>query len=390
MSHILIFVFIPFIHAQSVERSNEAIVHVSSSEELRRALAEAGPGTTIQLRPGTYRGGVHASGLAGAPGRPIVIEAAEPDQPPVFEGGGNSIHLSSPSHVELRGLVLTGATGNGLNIDDGGSFDTPAQHIVLKDLVVQDVGPQGNRDGIHLSGVVDFRVEGCTVERWGRGGSAIDMVGCHQGEIVFSTFRHEEDASNANGVQAKGGSTAIVVKHCRFEHAGGRALNVGGSNGMAYFRPEPKGFEAKDITVEDCTIIGSLAPVAFIGVDGAVVQHNTIYRPRRWALRILQETHRPDFVPSRNGQFTDNIIAFRFDEMVLPINVGGGTAPETFTLERNVWYCLDDPARSRPRLPIPEEEGVYGVDPQFLDAERGDLRLRPGNPVAPAGAAADR
>jgi hypothetical protein len=141
--------------------------------------------------------------------------------------------------------------------------------------------------------------------------------------------------------------------------------------------------------VEDCTILGSLTPVAFVGVDGAVVRHNTIYRPRRWGLAILQENRQPGFVPCRNGRFTDNLTAFRSDEMVVPVNVGPGTAPETFVLARNAWYCLDEPARSRPRLPIPEDDGVYGVDPRFRDAEGGDLRPRPGSPVNQAGVRAD-
>jgi hypothetical protein len=140
--------------------------------------------------------------------------------------------------------------------------------------------------------------------------------------------------------------------------------------------------------VEDCTFVGSLAAVAFVGVDGAAVRHNTIYRPGRWGLRILQETRQPGFVPCRNGRFTDNLIAFRSDEMVLPVNVGPGTAPETFTLARNAWYCLDAPGRSRPRLPIPEADGVYGVNPRFRDAERGDLRHRSDGPASRAGARA--
>jgi hypothetical protein len=125
--------------------------------------------------------------------------------------------------------------------------------------------------------------------------------------------------------------------------------------------------------------------VAFVGVDGAVVRHNTIYRFRRYALRILQETRGPGFVPCRNGRFTDNLIAFRAGELVQPINVGRDTAPETFVLARNAWYCLDEPQRSRPTLPIPEADGVYGRDPQFRDAERGDFQLRPGSPVGRTG-----
>lgn len=365
-----------------------ATVTVADTEQLRRALAEAGPGTTVRIAPGTYRGGVSARGLRGEAGRPIVLTAADPERPPVFEGGDSGLHLSDPAYVELHDLIVAGVRGNGLNIDDGGSYDSPAHHVRLRGLVVRDIGPQGNRDGIKLSGVDDFRVEGCTVERWGSGGSGIDMVGCHRGTITGCTFRHGNSVGDS-GVQAKGGSTDILIVRCRFEHAGQRAVNLGGSTGMAYFRPRPLSYEARDITVEDCTFTGSMTPVAFVGVDGAVVRYNTIYRPKRWGLRILQETRQPGFVPSRNGHFTDNLIAFRSDEMAVPINVGDGTAPETFTLARNAWYCLDAPQRSRPKLPIPEADGVYGVDPHFRDAGRGDLGLQPGSPVGRAGARAD-
>jgi hypothetical protein len=365
-----------------------ATVTVSDAEQLRRALAKAAPGTTVRIAPGNYRGGVSARGLRGEAGRPIVLKAADPERPPVFEGGSTGLHLSDPSYVELHDLVVAGVRGNGLNIDDGGSYDSPAHHVLLRGLVVRDVGPEGNRDGVKLSGVDDFRVEGCTVERWGSGGSGIDMVGCHRGVVTGCTFRHGDSVGDS-GVQAKGGSTDILVRRCRFEHAGQRAVNLGGSTGMAYFRPRPQGYEARDITVEGCTFIGSMTPVAFVGVDGSAVRHNTIYRPRRWGLRILQETRQPGFVPCRNGHFTDNLIAFRSDEMAVSVNIGPDTAPETFTLAGNAWYCLDAPERSRPKLPIPETDGLYGIAPGFRDAEAGDLRLRPDSPVRSAGTRED-
>ncbi|HEX6983910.1 MAG TPA: right-handed parallel beta-helix repeat-containing protein, partial [Planctomycetaceae bacterium] len=292
------------------------------------------------------------------------------------------------SHIELHDLVITKSDGNGINVDDGGTPETPSRHVLLRGIVVRDIGPEGNRDGIKLSGVEDFRVESCTVERWGERGSGIDMVGCRRGEVVGCTFRHDESKGD-NGVQAKGGSSGILIRRCRFEHAGQRGVNVGGSTGLVYFRPKPQGYEAKDVVVEDCTFVGSLTPVAFVGVDGATVRHNTIYRPQRWGLRILQENQSPEFVPCRNGRFTDNVIAFRSDEMAVPVNIGAGTAPETFTLARNAWYCLDAPERSRPRLPIPEADGIYGVDPGFANAERGDFTRRSDSRLSGAGARAE-
>jgi hypothetical protein len=366
-----------------------ATVTVTDADGLRRALADAVPGTTICIAPGHYRGGISARWLRGEPGRPIVLAAADPGRPPVFEGGDFGWHLSDPAHIELHDLAVANVRGNGINIDDGGSYDSPAHHVVLRGLVVRDIGPEGNRDGIKLSGVDDFRVEGCTVERWGSGGSGIDMVGCHRGEVTGCTFRHG-DRRGDHGVQAKGGSCEVVIRRCRFEHAGQRAVNLGGSTGLAYFRPRPQGYEAKDITVEDCTFLGSMAPVAFVGVDGAAVRYNTIYRPGRWSLRILRENNEGGFVPCRNGRFTDNLIAFRSDEMATAANVGPGTAPESFTLARNAWYCLDAPQRSRPRLPTAEADGVYGVDPRFRNAEAGDLRTQPDGPALHAGVRAER
>jgi len=211
------------------------------------------------------------------------------------------------------------------------------------------------------------------------------MVGCHHGQITDCTFRHG-DATGADGVQVKGGSRAIEVRQCRFEHAGQRAVNIGGSTGLQFFRPKPDGYEAKDITVEDCTFVGSLTPVAFVGVAGSVFRHNTVYRPKRFGLRILQENRHPGFVPSREGQYTDNVIAFRSDELNEAVNTGPDTDPETFLLAHNAWYCLDDPSKSHPDLSLPEAEGIYGKDPAFFNAEQGDLRLKPDSPVRAMGA----
>ena len=348
---------------------------------LREAVANARPGVTVYVAPGAYQGGLYLTDLQGTADAPIVIAGADPENPPIIEGGGNCMHLVNATHVELRDLVLRGATSNGLNIDDGGDYATPAHNITLRRLRVEDIGPEGNRDGIKLSGVTDFRVVDCTIERWGSAGQAIDMVGCHRGVIEGCTIRYEPGLATAAGVQAKGGSSEIVVRGNHFEHAGARAVNIGGSTGLQFFRPEPQGYEAKEIIVEGNVFVGSVAPVAFVGCDGATVRFNTIYMPERWALRILQETREPGFVPSRNGVFEDNIVVFRSDAWAASgVNIGPDTAPETFRFARNVWYCVDMPELG-PRLPTEEQGGMLGDDPLLADPGAGDFTLKPGSPA---------
>jgi hypothetical protein len=355
---------------------------VASTAELRAALAKAKPGATLLLAPGDYEG-FAVQEVRGAEGKPIVVRAEDPKAPPRFTGG---VQLSDCEWLELDGLLFEGIAGNGLNVDDAGSFETPARGIVLRRLVVRDCGGKGNDDGIKLSGVSGFEVIDCTIERWGRGGSAIDCVGCKEGVIEGCTFRDMAEGEAASGVQLKGGTRSVTVRRCTFENAGQRAVNLGGSTGRDYFRPKPEGFEAKDLVVERCTFIGSMSPVAFVGVDGARVRFNTFFMPRKWVMRILQETTADDFVPCRRGEFTDNLVVYRGAEVAIAVNVGPKTEPASFTFARNYWYCADAPARSKPQLPVAEKDGAGGEDPLLKDPEQGDFDVAPKSPAKQHGA----
>ena len=176
-----------------------------------------------------------------------------------------------------------------------------------------------------------------------------------------------------------------MIQACTFLGAGQRAINVGGSTGLDYFRPRDAAFEARAITVEGCRFRGSDAPIAFVGVDGAVVRRNTFVRPKRWLFRILQESAQERFVRCRGGVFEENVVVFRRGEVRALVNVGPDTAPETFRVAKNAWFAEDAPERSRPDLPAPipaEVEGVHDTDPQVRD----DLTLAEGNPLRRLGA----
>ncbi|MBI5771844.1 MAG: right-handed parallel beta-helix repeat-containing protein [Verrucomicrobia bacterium] len=356
-------------------------IAVRDAAELRAAVAAVKPGSRLLLAAGDYGGGFLFAGLRGMAGNPIVIAAADPTRPPVFSGAKEGLHLTSPQFVELHDLVFEKLTANGLNIDDGGKYDLSAHHVVLRGIKVRDIGTGGNHDGIKLSGLADFRIVDCTVERWGTGGEGIDMVGCHRGVIEGCTLRHT-DTTGVAAVQAKGGSADIAIRRNRFDHAGQRAINLGGSTGLEFFRPPlpatGEHAEARDIRVEGNTFVGAQAPIAFVNVDGAVVRFNTIERPGRWAIRILQQTRAPGFVPCRRGEFSDNVVIFESATWASGgVNIGPGTAPETFTFARNWWYCADRPDRSTPQLPTKEIGGTYGRDPAGAKGIAGADAWRP-------------
>jgi len=354
-------------------------VRVGDVAALREAVRAAQPGTTILIAPGQYEGGLWFENIHGQEGKPITLAGADPANPPRFVGKTEAFHFAEASYLTLRDLSVSGQSGNGINIDDGGTFETPAHHVVLERLRVSDIGPTGNHDGLKLSGLDDFLIRDCTVERWG--GSGIDMVGCHRGRIEACAFK-TSDTAGSNAIQNKGGTSDILIRKNRFDYCGDRAINIGGSTGLQFFRPKVEGFEARAITVEGNVFVGSVAAVAFVGVDGAVVRFNTIIRPGKWALRILQETTAPGFVPCRNGAFTDNLIVFRSDQWGEGgCNIGPGTAPQTFVFARNAWYCEDRPDRSQPTSPTIETGGVCGIKPLFVNEATGDFAQQADSPL---------
>ena len=329
-------------------------IRVADTGQLREALAHLMPGTTVLLSPGEYQGGMYLSGIAGTQEAPVVIQGAEPNAPPVFRGdGGQAFHLADCSHLVLRNIRVEGFAGNGINIDDGGSFETPSHHITLDNVSILEIGPKGNHDALKMSGVDHFRVRNCHFEAWG--GSAIDMVGCHHGVVEDCTFLGRTGFSQDNAVQLKGGTADVVVQCCLFQNAGQRCINLGGSTGLQFFRPGVQGYEARNVTIAGNRFEGSLSPVAWVTADGGHVHHNTIVLPEKWVLRILQETEDPQFAACHSGVFEDNLVFYDSRVQVF-VNVGPRTAPETFAFRRNAWCDVE--GSRRPSLPVEEQDGV--------------------------------
>lgn len=345
------------------------------------AAQAATPGTKILVAEGNY-GQVQLPSLQGEPGRPIAIEG---QGNVVIDGGtGIGLGMSDGAYVVLQGLTIRAGI-HGINLDDGGTYESPAHHIVLRDITITSAGSGGNNDCIKMSGVDNFWVLDSQIAGCNRG-ELIDMVGCHRGVIAGNDF----GAPIGNGVQAKGGSSDILITGNRFDGIPGRSVNAGGSTGLEYFRPIDAPHEAARIHVISNLIINggadSGAAIAFVGCDACVFAHNTVIQPRTWVGRILQESTQARFVPARNGVFSNNVIVLNTSDLRTIFNVGGNTEPGSFVLERNLWFALDQGASwSGPTIDgsIPAEVApLIQEDPLFEDREGGDFRLMNTSPAA--------
>jgi len=355
------------------KKASGAETVVKDSQQLQAAIRAAKPGSVILLGPGEYRGGIYIQGISGTRLAPIVIKGQNASNRPLFSGGGGqAFHLSDCNHVVLADLVVKGFASNGINIDDGGTFETPSTYITLLNVSIFETGPTGNHDALKMSGVDHFVVRRCRFEGWG--GSGIDMVGCHEGVVTECVFVGRKGFSQSNGVQMKGASSSVLVERCLFRDAGRRSINCGGSTGLAYFRPKVGDFEARDITIAGNRFVGSMAPVAWVTGDGGHVHHNTILFPDKWVLRILQETRDERFGACHDGVFEENVIVYDSRVSVF-VNVGPQTAPGTFTFRRNAWCPVGD--ERKPVLPAVEADGIYGVAvvPDKIDLVKGRVHI---------------
>lgn len=328
---------------------------------LQSACIQALPGDTILIYAGTYNNGDFIANLKGNANAWITIKAA-PAELVVFKGGSQAFQMSDPEYVHIKDLVFEMQTANGVNIDDAGSFDTPAKYLIIENCHWKSMSATGNNDELKLSGVDNFIVRNCTFSNGSPGGSLIDMVGCHQGLFENNVFTN----GGSNCIQAKGGSKDITIFRNKFVNGGQRAINVGGSTGLQFFRPPGANTEASSIFVHSNIFIGSFAPLAFVGAVNCEAINNTIIEPDSWAVRILQENTEPGMLPCGNNTIKNNI--FVFGNTGKPaFNIGGNTSPQSFICSNNLWFNPDNTSWSGPNTPVSEPGIILNQDPLFID-----------------------
>jgi hypothetical protein len=182
---------------------------------IAEALSIAQPGTRVLVAGGRYGPVGSVRNLQGTADAPIALVGAGGVVIDT-DGEGSGLHLADPQYLVIENIAIRNAFPHGISIDDGGSYSSPAHHVVLRGLSFSRIGNGGNNDCLKMSGVDDFYVEdsrfaGCNQ------GEGIDMVGCHRGTITGNTFADMPGTA----VQTKGGSADVLIHGNRFVRIGG-------------------------------------------------------------------------------------------------------------------------------------------------------------------------
>ncbi|MBK9641737.1 MAG: T9SS type A sorting domain-containing protein [Saprospiraceae bacterium] len=325
------------------------------------AARVAVPGDTILIYPANYSGPFFIENLKGTPSKWIFMRGTDAARV-VFSGGSESMHFTDLQYVHLSNFTVRGQSGNGMNLDDGGTFESAAKKVVMENIVFRDMAATGNNDMLKLSGLDSFEIINCQFENGSTGGSGIDMVGCHYGSIRQCRFVQQ----GSNSIQAKGGSSNLHIEKNYFINGGQRSLNLGGSTGLAFFRPPGANYEAKDILVSGNIFEGAVTPIAYVGCRNVQVVNNTIYHPERWIMRILQESADTSFFQScANNVFSNNIVVVN-NSLSTDVNIGPNTLPGSFKFSNNLWYHDANAGWRGPQLPVAESMGLVQRNPLFV------------------------
>ncbi|MBK7233637.1 MAG: T9SS type A sorting domain-containing protein [Saprospiraceae bacterium] len=364
------------LYAQRILEVGQGRTYADPAQAARNAL----PGDTILIYPGSYRGSFFIENLKGTPNAWITMKGTNRDAV-IFAGGSQSMQFTDAQYLFIQDLTITGQTGNGLNIDDGGTYNTPTKRLVLKNLIFRDMAASGNNDMLKLSGLDSFQIINCSFTNGATGGSGIDMVGCHAGDITQCKFTNQ----GSNSIQAKGATSEIHINRNHFINGGQRSINLGGSTGVDFFRPLGANYEARNLLVSANIFEGSMTPIAYVGCRNVTVINNTIIRPERWIMRILQESPDTSFYQSSAYNYFINNIVVVNSSLSTDVNIGPNTLPSSFTFENNLWYHETN-ANYRPTLPVTERNGITRRNPGFVMLNGINYGITPNSPAYQAGA----
>jgi hypothetical protein len=122
-----------------------------------------------------------------------------------------------------------------------------------------------------------------------------------------------------------------------------------------------------------------------VGTVHSLVANNTLVRPQHWILRILQESTSSGgytLLTCASNRFLNNVVYFDRSDLSTCLNIGVNTDPASFQFGNNLWYAFNQPSQSQPNLPSAETNGIYGLDPLFIDEAGGDFSLATNSPAA--------
>ena len=370
---------------------------VSPGQDWQQLAAQLQPGDQIILMPGIHRTAT-LDRLTGSRRRPITIRGLDPKQPSIINASRYGLVLHRPQHVVIENLKIIGATISGLVIDDLDTTTvrnpkepepaTPREpwpaNLLIRNLWVTNTGPEGKRHAVLLAGLRDVRIHNVHIEGWG--GSAFEVIGCHEVSLESCRFIAKDGYTQLNAIRVRAGSERVNIIKSHFEGIAEAVVVLGGMSKLREFRPslaadaEPgTRHEARFVQIRRCTFVGGACPIVLAHCDDALMRNNTFIRPRHTVLCTVTKHTDRRIGPTRRAIFGGNLLVWEPGDLTQFVVVAVADDAESFVFQESLWWSRET-LQQRARL---GELPGLGQMPQINDVDpKLDEQLRPTEPRA--------
>jgi len=338
--------------AAQAERS---VVAVATEKALYEALADAKPGQTISILPGTYNGAFSVKAPArGTVDRPVIIEAAQGIGTVTLDGSGRymTLRFNNSHHVIVRDLIITGGGYHGVFFEKGASYITLENNWMHDNTTVQ---PLNSHAEIKGSGGDDSTRPGHITIRGNRifhtrhpAGGNFQGIDCNRCDSFHIVDNHIFDIGQPTGrtysyydqgacIQMKTRSRDTVIEGNRIENC-----HIGiVSGGEGAESPEHIGGVIRHNIIIEADNIG----LVVANVESGKVHNNTFFGNYRDVLLGSDRRHNR---PRNDVEIANNIFTLPPEEIVF------------------------EGAIIRDNLVLPSDE----AEAWFVDAAGGDFHLK--------------
>lgn len=284
---------------------------------VHRAVTLATPGTAVIVKPGSYVENVKVPSLTGgtpeAPCQLVLLNGANIKAANLRDSviKGLSIHdwnffgLGGPGWHLQYGANGIQVSMSGTNMVTG----VISKNIRIQGFRIREVG----NDGVKIS-QADFvqvldNIISCTGE------NGIDFVAVNDSVIAHNQCTLILNADESQCINAKCGSTRILIERNRVHTSSFVGISVGGYSSLDVFRPDFSGYEAKDVIARNnwvsdiggcpCVVTGAVNST----IEGNRLDGNPHVAATRYAVMVDDgqfDTLDPGFVRSV-GNYTANL-----------------------------------------------------------------------------------
>jgi len=322
------------------------------------------------LRPGdelVLDRGIHAAftltDLRGDRNRPIIIRGEPGEEParfPYVKATAFGIRLIRPQHVVLRDLMVGNGQGplvliEGARGADGQPLESNVQLLSLRLLQDQAAPAQ---DGVVLRDADRVDIREVTVRGWNR--SAFRIERSSRCSMNYCVLDPNKALPQQNGVEVTQGSRQVAMGMLTLGPRVRTAFRLGSCEGLPADTPAASGLLLMRCSVPEADCLAWLG-----GVDGLLMQWNTVTDPRRCIWEAGEACGLP-----RQVVMAGNLFSWAPGSIDRLCEVPAGLPRESVQLGPNLWWSAEIPAAFEA---IGRPFGVE-VAPQVLDV---DPRVEP-------------